>query len=69
MTFSSLLNCENLSQFKGLKGGAMPFARDYAKLRYDDIKPVRFLMTKNKYDFYSLGRITAENLTDYDARK
>ena len=69
MTFSSLLNCENLSQFKGLKGGAMPFARDYAKLRYNDIKPVRFLMTKNKYDFYSLGRITAENLTDYDATK
>ena len=47
----------------------MPFAREYAQLKLSEFKPMTFLVTKNKYDFFNLGKITAENLTDYDARK
>jgi len=59
----------NLSLYKGTKGGIMPFAREYAQLRLAEFKPMTFLVTQNKYDFFNLGKITAENLTDYDARK
>ena len=59
----------NLSLYKGNKGGIMPFAREYAQLRLAEFKPMTFLVTQNKYDFFNLGKITAENLTDYDATR
>ena len=59
----------NRSIFKGKKGGIMPFAREYAEERMKEFRPMTFLVSKNKYDFYNLGQITAENLSDYDSCK
>tara|TARA_B100000214_G_C23474136_1_gene404081 strand:- start:111 stop:536 length:426 start_codon:yes stop_codon:yes gene_type:complete len=69
MSANMIINEGNLIMYKGTKGGIMPFAREYAELRLAEFKPMTFLVTKNKYDFFNLGKITAENLTDYDARK
>ena len=69
ISFNEIFNEGNLLLFKGKKGGIMPFAKEWADLKYSEIKPMRFLITKNKYDFFNLGKITAENLTDYDAAK
>jgi len=69
MSVNIMLAEGKLSLFKGKRGGIMPFAREYAESRLEEFKPMTFLVTKNKYDFYNLGNITAENLTDYDARK
>ena len=69
LSLNAIFNEGNLSLFKGKKGGVMPYAREWADLKFTEFKPMRFLVTKNKYDFYDLGRITAENLTDYDSRK
>tara|TARA_Y100000593_G_scaffold73784_1_gene135613 strand:+ start:131 stop:565 length:435 start_codon:yes stop_codon:yes gene_type:complete len=69
ISFNEIFNEGNLLLFKGKKGGIMPFAKEWADLKYSEIKPMRFLITKNRYDFFNLGKITAENLTDYDATK
>lgn len=69
ISFNEIFNEGNLLLFKGKKGGIMPFAKEWADLKYSEIKPMRFLITKNKYDFFNLGKITAENLTDYDATR
>ena len=68
MSVNVMLSEGKLSLFKGQKGGIMPFAREYAEVRLQEFKPMTFLVTQNKYDFYNLGKITAENLSDYDAR-
>ena len=69
MSVNIMLAEGKLSLFKGKKGGIMPFAREYAESRLEEFKPMTFLVTGNKYDFYSLGKITAENLTDYDSTR
>ena len=69
MSVNIMLAEGKLSLFKGQKGGIMPFAREYAESRLEEFKPMTFLVTGNKYDFYSLGKITAENLTDYDSTR
>ena len=69
MSANMIIKEDNLLIYKGTKGGVMPFAREYAELRLAEFKPMTFLVTKNKYDFFNLGKITAENLTDYDAAK
>ena len=68
MSVNIMLAEGKLSLFKGKKGGIMPFAREYAESRLEEFKPMNFLVTQNRYDFYELGKITAANLTDYDAR-
>tara|TARA_R100000664_G_C2708506_1_gene106150 strand:+ start:114 stop:599 length:486 start_codon:yes stop_codon:yes gene_type:complete len=69
MSANMMIREGNLSIFKGEKGGIMPFAREYAEERMKEFRPMTFLVSKNKYDFYNLGQITAENLADYDAHK
>ena len=69
MSANIMIKEGNLSIFKGKKGGIMPFAREYAEERMKEFRPMTFLVSKNKYDFYNLGQITAENLSDYDAHK
>ena len=68
MSINTMLTEGNLSSFKGKKGGIMPFAREYAEVRLTEFKSSSFLTTGNKYDFYNLGKITAENLSDYDSK-
>lgn len=69
MSANIMIKEGNLSIFKGKKGGIMPFAREYAEERMKEFRPMTFLVSKNKYDFYNLGQITAENLSDYDSCK
>lgn len=57
------------SDFKGAKGGMMSFVNDIVKIKLSEMKSERFIDRKSRYDFYDVGVIRAENLTDYDATK
>ena len=43
----------------------MPLAKKLAQDKLADFKPRRFVQMRTGYHTYSLGKIIAENLTDY----
>ena len=53
----------DLSAFKGKRGGVMPLIRQLAKDKMTELKPMRFLQAKRGYHAYGMGRIVAENLS------
>tara|TARA_R100000458_G_C8212023_1_gene199172 strand:- start:317 stop:751 length:435 start_codon:yes stop_codon:yes gene_type:complete len=55
----------NLTIFKGKKGGIMPLAQKLAEDKMLEFKPMRFVQMRRGYHSYTLGKIIAENLTDY----
>ena len=54
--------------FKGKKGGLMPFAKDIAESKFLEIKTETFIDRTRRYNFFTLGNIKAENLSDYDSQ-
>ena len=65
--FYTICNKHNndLTIFKGTRGGVMPLAKKLAQDKLADFKPMRFVQMRTGYHSYSLGKIIAENLTDY----
>ena len=55
--------------FKGKKGGLMPFASEIAELKFLEIKSETFIDRTNRYFQYSKGSIEAENLSDWDGSR
>ena len=55
--------------FKGEKGGLMPFASEIAEIKFLEIKTETFIDNKNRYFSFSQGTISAENLTDWDGSR
>ena len=55
--------------FKGKKGGLMPFANEIAELKFLEIKSETFIDRTNRYFQYSKGSIEAENLSDWDGSR
>ena len=51
--------------FKGKRGGVMPLIKKLAQDKMAEFKPMRFVQMRTGYHYYSLGKIIAENLTDY----
>ena len=54
--------------FKGKKGGLMPFAKDIAESKFLEIKTETFIDRTRRYNFFTLGNIKAETLSDYDSQ-
>ena len=65
--FYTICNKHNndLTIFKGTRGGVMPLAKKLAQDKLAEFKPMRFVQMRSSYHSYSLGKIIAENLTDY----
>ena len=59
----------DLKIFKGKRGGVMALVRKIAQDKMAEFKPMRFVQTRTGYHAYTLGKITAENLTDYSDDK
>jgi len=55
--------------FKGKKGGLMPFASEIAELKFLEIKSETFIDRTSRYFQYSKGSIEAENLSDWDGSR
>ena len=55
--------------FKGKKGGLMPFANEIAELKFLEIKSETFIDRTNRYYQYNKGSMSAENLTDWDGSR
>jgi len=65
--FYTICNEHNndLTIFKGKRGGVMPLIKKLAQDKLLEFKPMRFVQMRSSYHTYSLGKIVAENLTDY----
>ena len=59
----------DLRIFKGKRGGIMSLVRKIAQDKMAEFKPMRFVQIRTGYHAYALGKITAENLTDYSDDK
>ena len=59
----------DLKIFKGKRGGVMALVRKIAQDKMAEFKPMRFVQMRTGYHAYALGKITAENLTDYSDDK
>ncbi len=46
----------------------MPFAKDIAESKFLEIKTETFIDRTKRYNFYTIGSIKAENLSDYDSQ-
>ena len=55
--------------FKGKKGGLMPFVSEIAELKFLEIKSENFIDNKSRYFSFSQGTMSAENLTDWDGSR
>jgi hypothetical protein len=56
-------------EFKGVKGGFMPFVNDIVEIKLSELTPETFLNHTARYDYYDMGVIKAENKTDYSDDK
>ena len=65
--FYTICNRHNndLRIFKGKRGGVMALVRKIAQDKMAEFKPMRFVQMRTGYHAYTLGKIIAENLTDY----
>ena len=70
-SFYTICNRHNndLTIFKGKRGGVMPLAKKLAQDKMAQFKPMRFVQMRTGYHSYTLGKIIAENLTDYSDDK
>ena len=66
-TLLEAMNAGLGGDFKGKKGGLMPFASEIAELKFLEIKSETFIDRTNRYFQYNKGIIKAENLSDWDA--
>ena len=69
--FYTVCNKHNndLTIFKGKRGGVMPLVRKIAQDKMAEFKPMRFVQMRTGFHVYSMGKIVAENLTDYSDDK
>ena len=72
MTNASLFRLMNEAEetncLKGCKGGAMPYAKEIAKNWLAQVEKTRdVLRYATNNEFFAMGTISAENLTDTDA--
>ena len=66
--FRLLNEAEESNCLKGCKGGAMPYAKEIAKDWLSKVEKTRDVLRHGtNIEFYSLGTISAENLSDTDA--
>ena len=68
-TLLEAMNAGPGGDFKGKKGGLMPFASEIAELKFLEIESENFIDNKNRYFSFSKGTISAENLTDWDGSR
>ena len=68
-TLLEAMNAGYGDDFKGKKGGLMPFANEIAEIKFLEIKTETFIDNKSRYFFFSQGTISAENLTDWDGSR
>ena len=68
-TLLEAMNAGFGGDFKGKKGGLMPFASEIAELKFLEIESENFIDNKNRYFSFSQGTISAENLTDWDGSR
>jgi hypothetical protein len=55
----------DLSSFKGKRGGVQSLVMELADDKMAELKPMRFLRSRIGFHAYGMGTIVAENLTDY----
>ncbi len=67
-TLLEAMNCMG-KEFKGVKGGFMPFVNDMVEIKLSELTPETFLDHTARYDFFNIGVIKAENKTDYSDDK
>ena len=68
-TLLEAMNAGYGDDFKGKKGGLMPFANEIAEIKFLEIKTETFIDNKSRYFFFSQGTMSAENLTDWDGSR
>ena len=68
-TLLEAMNAGFGGDFKGKKGGLMPFVSEIAELKFLEIKSENFIDNKNRYFSFSQGTMSAENLTDWDGSR
>ena len=68
-TLLEAMNAGYGGDFKGKKGGLMPFASEIAELKFLEIKTETFIDRTNRYFQYNKGSIEAENLSDWDGSR
>ena len=68
VTLLEAMNCMG-KEFKGVKGGFMPFVNDMVEIKLSELTPETFLDHTARYDFFNIGVIKAENKTDYSDDK
>ena len=63
--FYTICNKHNndLTIFKGKRGGVMPLVKKLAHDKLAGFKPMRFVQMRTGFHVYSMGKIVAENLT------
>ena len=66
--FRLLNEAEESNCLKGVKGGAMPYAKEIARDWFAQVEKTRdILRYATSNDFFTMGTIRAENLSDTDA--
>lgn len=68
-TLLEAMNAGLGGDFKGKKGGLMPFASEIAELKFLEIKTETFIDRASRYFQYDKGSIEAENLSDWDGSR
>ena len=68
-TLLEAMNAGLGGDFKGKKGGLMPFASEIAEIKFLEIKTETFIDNRSRYFFFSQGTMSAENLTDWDGSR
>ena len=68
-TLLEAMNAGYGDDFKGKKGGLMPFANEIAEIKFLEIKTETFIDNKSRYFFFSQGTMSAENLSDWDGSR
>ena len=68
-TLLEAMNAGYGDDFKGKKGGLMPFANEIAEIKFLEIKTETFIDNRSRYFFFSQGTMSAENLSDWDGSR
>ena len=68
-TLLEAMNAGLGGDFKGKKGGLMPFVDEIAEIKFLEIKSETFIDNRSRYFSFSQGTISAENLTDWDGSR
>ena len=68
-TLLEAMNAGLGGDFKGKKGGLMPFASEIAEIKFLEIKTETFIDNRSRYFSFSQGTMSAENLTDWDGSR